>query len=69
MSLPATGYIEVLKALQKKLLFYTSISPIIIENGDVLWTSIPRRKELGKGLILKIISDCGLTKKEFIQLL
>lgn len=42
---------------------------IIVENGQGLWTAIPRKKELGKGLLLQIISDCGLTKKEFLELL
>ena len=34
-----------------------------------LWASIPRKKELGKGLLLQIILDCGLTKNEFLDLL
>jgi hypothetical protein len=34
-----------------------------------LWTAIPRKNELGKGLLLKIMSDCGITKKEFLSLL
>ncbi|MDE1724916.1 MAG: hypothetical protein KGH76_03335 [Thaumarchaeota archaeon] len=42
---------------------------MIIENGQGLWTSVPRENELGKGLVLQIISDCGLTKKEFLELL
>ena len=44
-------------------------SHIIIENGEGLWTSIPKKKELGKGLLLQIIADCGLAKKEFLELL
>jgi len=31
-------------------------SHIIVENGQGLWTSIPR-SELGKGLLLQILSD------------
>ena len=53
--------------IQKKL--SKSASHIIVENGQGLWTSIPRKNELGKGLLLQIISDCGLTKKEFLELL
>jgi hypothetical protein len=34
-----------------------------------LWTVIPRKDELGKGLLLQIISECGITKKEFLDLL
>ena len=71
MSLPIIDWKEVLKALKKKGFYATrqSGSHIIIENGQGLWTSIPRKNELGKGLLLQIISDCGLTKKEFLELL
>lgn len=71
MSLPVIGWREVLKALRKKGFYPTrqSGSHIIIENGHGIWTAIPRKNELGKGLLLQIISDCGLTKKEFLELL
>ena len=71
MSLPVIGWREVLKALKRKG-FYPirqAGSHIIVENGEGLWTSIPKKKELGKGLLLQIISDCGLTKKEFLELI
>ncbi len=71
MSLPVLGWKEVLKALRKKGFYPTrqSGSHIIIENGHGIWTAVPRKNELGKGLVLQIISDCGLTKKEFLELL
>jgi len=71
LSLPVLGWKEVIKALRKKGFYPTrqSGSHIIIENGQGLWTSVPRKGELGKGLLLQIISDCGLTKKEFLGLL
>jgi len=71
LSLPVIGYKEILKALRKQGFYATrqTGSHIIVENGSGLWTSIPRKKELGKGLLLQIISDCGLTKKEFLELL
>ena len=71
MSLPVLGWKEVLKTLRKKGFYPTrqSGSHIIVENGQGLWTSVPRKGELGKGLLLQIISDCGLTKKEFLGLL
>ncbi len=71
MSLPVLGWKEVLKALRKKGFYPTrqSGSHIIIENGHGVWTAVPRKNELGKGLLLQIISDCGLTKKEFLELL
>lgn len=71
MSLPAIGWREVLKALKKKGFYAVrqSGSHIIVENGEGLWSSIPRKTELGKGLLLQIIADCGLTKDEFLALL
>lgn len=71
MSLPVVGWKEVLKALSKKGFYAVrqSGSHIIVENGEGLWSSIPRKTELGKGLLLQIIADCGLTKDEFLELL
>jgi len=71
LSTPIIGWKEILKALKKQGFYATrqSGSHIIVENGQGLWTSIPRKNELGKGLLLQIIADCGLTKKEFLELL
>ena len=71
MSLPVIGWREVLKALKRKGFYPVrqSGSHIIVENGEGLWTSIPKKKELGKGLLLQIVADCGLTKKEFLELI
>ena len=71
MSLPVIGYRDVLKALKKAGYYPTrqSGSHIILENGRGVWTVVPRKKELGKGLILKIAFECGLTKKEFLDML
>jgi len=71
LSLPVIGWREVLKALKRKGFYPVrqSGSHIIVENGEGLWTSIPKKKELGKGLLLQIMADCGLTKKEFLELL
>jgi len=63
LSLPILGWREILGALRKKG------SHIIVENGQGLWTSIPRKNELGRGLLFAIIKDCGLTKEEFLKLL
>jgi len=71
LSLPVLGWREVLGALKQKG-FYPSRqkgSHIIVENGHGLWTTIPKKDELGKGLLLAIIKDCGLTKEEFLKLL
>ena len=71
MSISIIGWKEILKALKKQGFYATrqSGSHIIVENGQGLWTSVPRKNEFGKGLLLKIIADCGLTKKEFLELL
>jgi predicted RNA binding protein YcfA (HicA-like mRNA interferase family) len=71
LSLPVVGWRQVLKALRKKGFYPVrqSGSHIIVENGEGLWTSIPRKSELGKGLLLQILVDCGITKDEFLGLL
>ena len=71
MSLPVIGWKEILKVIKKRGFYATrqSGSHIIVENGVGLWTSIPRKNELGKGLLLQIIADCGITKMEFLSLL
>lgn len=71
MSLPVIGWKEVLKALKKKGFYPTrqTGSHIIIDNGRGVWTVVPRKKEIGKGLLLEIIAECSLTKKEFLELL
>ena len=71
MSLPVIGWREVLKALKRKGFYPVrqAGSHIIVENGEGLWTSIPKKKELGKGLLLQIVADCDLTKKEFLELI
>ncbi len=45
MSLPVIGWKEVIHALRKKGFYATrqSGSHIIIENGQGLWTSVPRK--------------------------
>jgi len=71
LSLPIIGWKQVLKALRKKGFYPTrqSGSHIIVENRQGLWTTVPKKDELGKGLLLQIIADCGMTKSEFLDLL
>jgi predicted RNA binding protein YcfA (HicA-like mRNA interferase family) len=71
LNLPVLDWKQVLKALRKKGSYAArqSGSHIIVENGEGLWTVIPRKRELGKGLLLQIIADCGLTKNEILELL
>lgn len=71
MSLPLLGWREILGAL-KQVGFYPARqrgSHIIVVNDKGLWTSIPRKDEIGKGLLLSIIKDCGMSKKDFLRLL
>ncbi len=70
-TLPTLGWKDILKTLRKSGFYATrqTGSHIIVENGEGLWTSIPRKNELGKGLTLQIISDCDMTKEEFLELL
>ncbi len=63
---------EILKALWKSDFYPTrqTESHIIVEDGVMDYGLLfLEKKELGKGLILSIISDYGLTKKEFLKLL
>ncbi len=71
MSLPVIGYRDVIKALKKAGFYPTrqNGSHIILDNGQGAWTVVPKKKELGKGLILEIIAECELTKKEFLDML
>jgi predicted RNA binding protein YcfA (HicA-like mRNA interferase family) len=65
------GWRQVLKALRKKGFYPVrqTGSHIVVENSEGLATTIPKKDELGKGLLLQIIADCGITKKEFLELL
>ncbi len=62
---------DVLKALSKK--GFRAVrqrgSHIIVEgpNGD--FAVVPRKNEIKPGTLLSIIEQCGLTKKEFLDLL
>jgi predicted RNA binding protein YcfA (HicA-like mRNA interferase family) len=71
LSLPIIGWKDILKALKKKGFYPTRQfgSHIVIENGKGLWTVVPRKNEIGKGLLLQILSDCNITKPEFLDLL
>jgi len=67
LSLPVIGWKEVLKALKKKGFYPTrqAGSHIIVENGRGVWTAVPRKNELGKGLLLEIIADWVLQGRNF----
>jgi predicted RNA binding protein YcfA (HicA-like mRNA interferase family) len=47
---------------------YTQGSHMILLNGDGLRESVPRHRELGRGLLRALIRDAGLTREEFWEL-
>jgi len=64
---------EVLRVLER--LGFTRIrqsgSHAIYHHADGRWTTVPIHKgrELGKGILSKILKDAGLTVEDFIKLL
>lgn len=38
-----------------------------IYKSDTRWISIPERKEIGKGLLLAILAEAGLTRDDFMK--
>ena len=47
---------------------YTQGSHMILLNLDGLRLSVPRHRELGRGLLRALIRDAGLTRDEFWEL-
>ena len=47
---------------------YTQGSHMILLNGDGVRVSVPRHRELGRGLLRALIKDAGLTRDEFWEL-
>ncbi len=47
---------------------YTQGSHMILLNQDGLRVSVPRHRELGRGLLRALIRDAGLTRDEFWEL-
>ncbi len=47
---------------------YTQGSHMILLNPDGLRVSVPRHRELGRGLLRALIRDAGLTREEFWEL-
>jgi len=48
---------------------YTEGSHMILLHPAGSRLSVPRHKELGRGLLRSLIRDAGLTREEFIRLL
>ena len=47
---------------------YTQGSHMILLNADGLRISVPRHRELGRGLLRALIRDAGLTREEFWEI-
>ena len=47
----------------------TEGSHMILRRADGRALSVPRRRELGRGLLRALIRDAGLTRREFMDLL
>jgi len=57
---------KLIKALAK-----VGFKPVILKHDDGRVTVVPihRGEEIGRGLLLKIIKNAGLTREEFLKIL
>jgi predicted RNA binding protein YcfA (HicA-like mRNA interferase family) len=73
MKLPVISYLEVLKALKKEGFEISRQSGshiILVKNSaEKIVVVVPKHKELAKGTLLSIISQSGLSKEQFLQLI
>lgn len=69
--LPMISGDEFVKAMRKVgyVWDYTEGSHIILLHSSGHRLSVPRHKELGRGLLRSLIRDAGLSREEFIKLL
>ena len=69
--LPVISGDEFVKAVHKVgfIWDHTEGSHMILLNSKKRRLSVPRHKELGHGLLKKLIKDAGLTNEEFVVLL
>jgi len=69
--LPVVSGDEFVKAVRKIgfVWDHTEGSHMILLNPNRRRLSVPRHRELGPGLLTKLIRDAGLTKEGFINLL
>ena len=69
--LPSLSWRDVLKVLKK--IGFTPVrqsgSHIILRNKEGFRISVPRHDPIGKGLLMEIIAEVGITKDEFLDLL
>jgi len=71
LSLPILSWRDVVKALSKKNFrpVRQRGSHIFLEDDKGHSTVVPRHKEIKRSTLIKIITEAGLTKEEFLKLL
>ncbi|MGA3108521.1 MAG: type II toxin-antitoxin system HicA family toxin [Candidatus Bathyarchaeia archaeon] len=69
--LPSLSWRDVLKALGKIgfVPVRQSGSHLILRNKVGVRISVPRHDPIGKGLLMEIVAEAGITKDEFLKLL
>ncbi len=69
--IPSLSWREVLKALKKVgfLPVRQSGSHILMRNKEGNRIVVPRHDPIGKGLLMEILAEAGITREEFLELL
>ena len=69
--LPSISWMKLIKVLKKVGYLPTgqSGSHIILRRKDGKRIIVPRHDPVGKGLLMEIIADAGLSKEDFLKLL
>ena len=69
--LPSISWMKLIKALKKVGYLPTgqSGSHIILRRKDGKRIIVPRHDPIGKGLLMEIMAEAGLTREEFLNLL
>jgi predicted RNA binding protein YcfA (HicA-like mRNA interferase family) len=69
--LPSLSWREVLKALGKVgfLPIRQSGSHIMLRNIEGIRITVPKHDPIGRGLLIEIIAEAGITKEDLLKLL
>jgi predicted RNA binding protein YcfA (HicA-like mRNA interferase family) len=69
--LPSVSWREVLKALGKTgyVPVRQSASHILLRNAEGKRVTLPRHDPIGKGLLMEILAEAGISREEFLNLL
>jgi len=69
--LPSTSWRDLLKALGKAGFVPSrqSGSHIVLRNTEGKRVTLPKHDPIGKGLLMEIIAEAGLSREEFLKLL